>query len=100
MGNTFYVATDGDDAWSGKLAEPNETKTDGPLASLQRAIEATRAAGTAMPRRIVVGSGTYYGVAVKLDDRDSGLRACFESFGTCNTLRGWTEKHTRVTSQI
>ena len=50
---------------------------------------------------------------VILDSRDSGvtrfcplsqllrslpeLRACFRSLGSCNTLRGWTEKHTRVT---
>jgi hypothetical protein len=24
------------------------------------------------------------------------LRACFESLGSCSTLQGWTEKHTRV----
>lgn len=30
----FYVATDGNDQWSGRLLEPNEDKTDGPLATL------------------------------------------------------------------
>lgn len=38
----FYVATDGSDAWSGTLAEPNAKRTDGPLASLERARDAVR----------------------------------------------------------
>jgi hypothetical protein len=33
----FYVATNGNDAWSGRLAEPNAGKTDGPFATLERA---------------------------------------------------------------
>ena len=37
-----FVATGGNDAWSGKLAEPNADKTDGPLASLQRARDEAR----------------------------------------------------------
>jgi hypothetical protein len=31
----FYVATNGNDAWSGRLAEPNAEKTDGPFATLE-----------------------------------------------------------------
>ncbi len=45
-----FVATDGNDAWSGKLAEPNAEKTDGPLATLARArdeIRKQKAAGAA-----------------------------------------------------
>ena len=38
----FYVAANGDDDWSGKLAEPNAKKTDGPFASIRRAQEAVR----------------------------------------------------------
>ncbi|RLD63191.1 MAG: hypothetical protein DRI95_12020, partial [Bacteroidetes bacterium] len=38
----FYVATNGNDSWSGKLAEPNTNKTDGPFASLERAQKAVR----------------------------------------------------------
>jgi hypothetical protein len=34
---TLYVATNGNDAWSGTLPEPNEGRTDGPLATLGRA---------------------------------------------------------------
>lgn len=37
---TFYVATDGNDAWSGKLVEPNAGRTDGPFATLHRARDA------------------------------------------------------------
>ena len=32
---TFFVATKGNDGWSGKLAEPNGAKTDGPFATLE-----------------------------------------------------------------
>lgn len=40
---TFYVAPNGNDAWSGRLASPNKAKTDGPFATLQRALEAVKA---------------------------------------------------------
>ncbi len=33
----FYVATNGNDGWSGKLAAPNGRRTDGPFATLERA---------------------------------------------------------------
>ena len=39
-GNTgadFYIATDGNDAWSGTLAAPNSGNTDGPFATVGRA---------------------------------------------------------------
>ncbi len=38
----FYVSTQGNDAWSGKLAEPNADKTDGPFATIKRAKQAVR----------------------------------------------------------
>ncbi|MCS7193190.1 MAG: right-handed parallel beta-helix repeat-containing protein, partial [Armatimonadetes bacterium] len=38
----FYVSPNGNDAWSGKLPSPNKTKTDGPFATLHRAVEAVR----------------------------------------------------------
>jgi hypothetical protein len=44
-GNTgadFYVATDGNDSWSGTLATPNTGKTDGPFATVGRAQTAVR----------------------------------------------------------
>ena len=39
---TFFVAADGNDAWSGRLAAPNAEKTDGPLATLEKARDALR----------------------------------------------------------
>ncbi len=38
----FYVATDGKDAWSGTLSEPNHDGTDGPFATLARVRDAVR----------------------------------------------------------
>lgn len=39
---TFYVSPNGNDGWSGRLASPNKTKTDGPFATLQRALDAVK----------------------------------------------------------
>ena len=39
---TFHVATDGNDAWSGTLPQPNAAKTDGPMATLGRARDVIR----------------------------------------------------------
>ncbi len=39
---TLYVATDGNDQWSGTLPEPNAAGTDGPLATLTGARDAIR----------------------------------------------------------
>lgn len=38
----FFVATSGNDAWSGKLAEPNAARTDGPWASVLHARDEIR----------------------------------------------------------
>ena len=38
----FYVSTLGNDNWTGKLAEPNASKTDGPFATIHRAKNAVR----------------------------------------------------------
>ncbi|MGJ8639857.1 MAG: putative glycoside hydrolase [Opitutaceae bacterium] len=38
----FYVSTVGSDSWSGTLAEPNFSKTDGPFATLEAARDAVR----------------------------------------------------------
>ena len=36
----FYVAENGRDEWSGRLAAPNEGRTDGPFATIERARDA------------------------------------------------------------
>jgi hypothetical protein len=38
----LFVATDGNDQWSGTLAEPSAAKTDGPFATLERARDEMR----------------------------------------------------------
>ena len=39
---TFIVATNGNNQWSGTLPAPNAAKTDGPFATVDRAVEACR----------------------------------------------------------
>ncbi len=70
----FYVATDGSDAWSGRLAAPNAKKTDGPFATLTRARNAARTAKQKKHKTVFVRGGTYYlREPVTLTPADSGL---------------------------
>lgn len=41
-GLKLYVSTIGNDAWSGRLNQPNRTKTDGPFATVEKARDAIR----------------------------------------------------------
>jgi len=52
----FYVAVDGNDNWSGKLARPNDAGTDGPFATITRARDAVRAlkAGGGLKKSLTV----------------------------------------------
>ena len=74
----FYVATDGSDAWTGKLAAPNADKTNGPFATLQRARDAIRELkaaqeGLTEPVTIMVRGGKYYPERMlELKEADSG----------------------------
>ncbi len=77
---TYYVARDGNDAWSGTLARPNAARTDGPLSSLPGARDAIRKLkGTgplAAPVRVVVAPGTYLITEpLVLEPQDSGTAA-------------------------
>jgi len=62
----IFVATNGNDAWSGRLAAPNGNGTDGPLATVSRALVAARAsrgqstASPTNPPRILVRGGFYF----------------------------------------
>ena len=38
----FYVAPDGNDAWSGRLSEPNAAGADGPFKTIERARDEIR----------------------------------------------------------
>lgn len=61
-GRVLHVSPLGDDRWSGLLAAPNATRTDGPLASPRGARDAARAwraAGGTGSTRVVLAPGTY-----------------------------------------
>ena len=69
-----YVSPTGDDSWSGRLAQPNADRTDGPRATLGAACLAARTLGTETSRRIVVQAGEYFlNEPVVLTEKDSGL---------------------------
>ncbi|MBC7287755.1 MAG: hypothetical protein H5T86_06865, partial [Armatimonadetes bacterium] len=73
----FYVALDGNDAWSGKLPQPNAARSDGPFRTLRRAQDAVRQAKAAAqaPKSftVLVRGGTYYlSEPLVIDPRDSG----------------------------
>jgi len=62
--DTLFVATDGDDGWSGALPRPNRARTDGPFATIARARDEVRKRKAASPtaRRIpviLIRGGTY-----------------------------------------
>jgi len=72
---TFFMASAGNDNWSGRLALPNGQRTDGPFATLQAACRAARGVGTEPRRTIVVQAGEYFlNDPVSLTNRDSGLQ--------------------------
>lgn len=77
----FYVATGGNDTWSGSLPEPNATATDGPFASLGRARDAVRALkaerGLLGPVSVLVRGGVYpLTETLVLGPEDSGSEQC------------------------
>lgn len=77
---TFYVAPDGNDAWSGRIEKPNAAKSDGPLATLagaRNAVRKLKAAGPLTePVRILVAAGLYtLTEAVTFSPEDSGTAA-------------------------
>ena len=78
--STFYVATDGNDGWSGRLAAANAEKTDGPLATLTGArnvIRKLKAGGPlAEPVEVVVAAGVYrLNEPIVFEAQDSGTAA-------------------------
>jgi hypothetical protein len=72
-----YVATDGNDAWSGTLPSPNRRHTDGPFASLDHARDTLRtvAGGDRATKMVEIRAGTYMlGATFRLTAPDSGLQ--------------------------
>jgi hypothetical protein len=74
-----YIATNGDDAWSGRLKSPNVRRTDGPFATVQRAQQAVRArrkSGDQAAIAVLLRGGTYFlKTPLLLTPEDSGLSA-------------------------
>ncbi len=70
----FYLAPDGNDQWTGKLARPNDARTDGPLATLSGARDAIRKVQPRnQPIRVVIAAGRYELPATfALEAQDSG----------------------------
>ncbi len=74
---TIHVAPDGRDGWSGRLARPNGTRTDGPVASPERArdrLRELRSAGRLGGGGRILLHGGLYTLArpLELTVRDSG----------------------------
>ncbi len=83
---TLYVAPDGDDGWSGRLAQPNAERTDGPLATLEGARDAIRALKREQaltgPVEVLVRAGTYrLRRPLALEPQDSGTEAAPITYG-------------------
>jgi hypothetical protein len=88
-----FVSPDGNDAWSGTVRTPNAAKTDGPLASLQRARDVARQLKHDRPVRVILRGGMYYvPETLVLGPEDSGTEACPISYeaaeGEAVTLSG------------
>jgi hypothetical protein len=74
---TFYVSPKGNDAWPGRMAEPNAQASDGPFATLEKARDAVRSArrtaGDPIRATVFVRGGTYHLTGTfQLGAEDSG----------------------------
>lgn len=79
--SNLYVATNGNDRWSGRLPEPNAARTDGPVASLARVRDEIRQIkrrlGRLGPVTVMVRDGVYVlSDTFALEPEDSGSNAC------------------------
>ena len=88
-GINFYVATDGNDGWSGRLTQPGADGGDGPFATIERArdaIRALRARGERRAATVSLRGGTYFlSKPLVLETEDSGTPAApvtYRAFGT------------------
>jgi hypothetical protein len=72
----FFVATNGNDNWSGKLPKPNPDFTDGPFATIEKAKEAVRlfkSKNTNIAPVVYIGGGKYFlNKPIEINYGDSG----------------------------
>jgi len=59
-GGDLYVSLNGNDAWSGRLADPNADGTDGPFATIDAALKIAREARKTSAVKINLRGGTYF----------------------------------------
>jgi hypothetical protein len=74
----FFVATNGNDQWSGRISSPNVERTDGPLATIDAALRVARAAraGASDAVTILVRQGIHeLAKPIVLTPEDSGASA-------------------------
>ena len=72
--SVLFVSPKGNDAWSGRPAAPADDGSDGPLATVHKAVELSREQGAGQPRRIVLQPGEYFlDRPVELWAHDAGL---------------------------
>jgi uncharacterized protein (TIGR03437 family) len=83
---TFYVALNGNDFWSGTLASPNSTNTDGPFASIDRAramVQAISKAGLSQVS-VQIRGGTYYLPATQMftaaDSGSAAMKVVYQNY--------------------
>lgn len=78
---TYFVAVNGNDSWSGKLARPNFGHTDGPFATITHARDVIQQLKTIGPLpgpvTVCLRGGTYYMTeTVSFSPDDSGSKEC------------------------
>ena len=78
---TYFVAVNGNDSWSGRLARPNFGRTDGPFATITRARDSIRQLKSAGALKtsvtVYLRGGTYYVTeTISFTPDDSGTKEC------------------------
>jgi hypothetical protein len=96
----FYVSTVGNDQWSGKLSEPNEARTDGPFATVNRAKKAVRLIKKDLYRNIfvLIRGGEYQlsstEVFTTLDSHYDSFQIVYKAYPTENPIFSSDQKIT------
>ncbi len=85
---TLHVTPNGNDAWSGSMAEPNPAATDGPLASLSGARDTLRALRSqgklTEPVTVLIHTGDYFiAEPILFTEEDSGTQEAPVTFEAC-----------------
>ncbi len=88
----LYVSTEGNDRWSGRLAQPNTGRTDGPVASLAAARDKIRRLKSqgeiTEPVRVIIQDGTYVlSEPFILTPEDGGTKECPISYEAAAGVR-------------